>query len=254
MARVSGGAAGTVLYMYDEAGHLIGEYTSTGALTQETIWLGDIPIATIRGSGASNLYYVHADHLGTPTRVTRPSDNKRRWQWNKDPFGTLAVNNNPEALGAFTYNLRFPGQIFDPQAGLHQNMFRDYSPAIGRYVESDPIGLGGGASTYGYVGQDPISYGDFLGLLRECFRRNMIRTYQAETFREETPWSRGREFLMLRPSGQPSSLGVDVIAPTRSVPRVGLGVGLQLRFEWWYAQIVQRRVIEGYRQRYQRAF
>ena len=39
--KKSGGSAGTVLYMYDEAGHTIGEYTSTGALTEETIWLGD---------------------------------------------------------------------------------------------------------------------------------------------------------------------------------------------------------------------
>jgi RHS repeat-associated protein len=55
-----------------------------------------------------------------------------------------------------TYNLRFPGQVFDGQAGLHQNGFRDYEPAIGRYVESDPIGLDGGTNTFGYVGGDPV--------------------------------------------------------------------------------------------------
>jgi RHS repeat-associated protein len=107
---------------------------------------------------------VHADHLGTPIRVTRPTDNKRRWQWRPDPFGTLPVNGNPEAVGAFVYNLRYPGQLFDGQAGLHQNYFRDYSPAIGRYVESDPIGLMGGLNTYGYVGANPISSVDPYGL------------------------------------------------------------------------------------------
>jgi hypothetical protein len=40
-----------VIYMYDFEGHLIGEYTNTGALIQETVWLNDLPIATIRPNG-----------------------------------------------------------------------------------------------------------------------------------------------------------------------------------------------------------
>jgi RHS repeat-associated protein len=63
-----------------------------------------------------------------------------------------------------TYNLRFPGQFFDSQAGLHQNYFRDYDPAVGRYVESDPIGLTAGVNTYVYVGADPMDWFDPDGL------------------------------------------------------------------------------------------
>jgi RHS repeat-associated protein len=163
MARATGGTGGTVLYMYDEAGHVIGEYTSTGALTQETVWLGDIPVATIRPGTPVQIFYVHTDHLNTPRIVTRPSDNKKRWLWDNDTFGTNAPNNNPEALGAFTYNLRFPGQVFDGQAGLHYNYFRDYDSAIGRYVESDPIGLDGGVNTYWYADADPASKNDPTG-------------------------------------------------------------------------------------------
>jgi RHS repeat-associated protein len=47
----------------------------------------------------------------------------------------------------------------------HYNYFRDYDPAIGGYVESDPIGLKGGVNTYGYVGANPLTYSDSLGLV-----------------------------------------------------------------------------------------
>jgi RHS repeat-associated protein len=62
------------------------------------------------------------------------------------------------------YNLRFPGQIFDGQAGLHQNGFRSYDPAIGRYPTGDPIGLLGGINPYAYVDGSPLSEVDPLGL------------------------------------------------------------------------------------------
>ena len=58
----------------------------------------------------------------------------------------------------------FLHQVFDGQAGLHQNNLRDYDPAVGRYVESDPIGLDGGGNTYAYAGGDPADSDDPLGL------------------------------------------------------------------------------------------
>ena len=57
---------------------------------------------------------------------------------------TAAPNQNPSALGTFVFNQRFPGQVFDAETGLFQNMRREYNPRIGRYMQSDPIGLGGG--------------------------------------------------------------------------------------------------------------
>jgi RHS repeat-associated protein len=56
--------------------------------------------------------------------------------------------------------------IFDGQAGLHYNYYRDYDPAVGGYPESDPIGLmGGSLSTYAYAGGNPISNSDPSGLV-----------------------------------------------------------------------------------------
>lgn len=52
----------------------------------------------------------------------------------------------------------------DSETGKHYNYFRDYDPAIGRYLESDPIGMAAGANTYGYVGQSPLLFVDPLGL------------------------------------------------------------------------------------------
>jgi RHS repeat-associated protein len=70
---------------------------------------------------------------------------------------------------SFVYNLRFPGQYFDAETGLNYNDQRDYDPATGRYVESDPIGLAGGSySTYSYAGSDSLRFIDPLGLAASC--------------------------------------------------------------------------------------
>jgi RHS repeat-associated protein len=166
----TGGPAGSVVLFYDEAGHILGEYTSTGALVQETVWMGDIPVATIRPGSPVLVYYVHADHLNAPRMVTQPSSNKIAWRWDTDPFGTAAPNQNPAGLGTFSYNLRYPGQYYDSETGLNQNMARDYDPQVGRYIESDPTGLSAGVNTYEYVRNNPVSLFDRYGLLPgDCY-------------------------------------------------------------------------------------
>jgi RHS repeat-associated protein len=88
------------------------------------------------------------------------------WRWDQqEPFGVNVPDENPSALGAFEFPLRFPGQYADKETNLYFNYFRDYDPAIGRYVESDPIGLLGGLNTYVYVRANPIRFNDPLGLL-----------------------------------------------------------------------------------------
>ncbi|MDP8986408.1 MAG: DUF6531 domain-containing protein [Pseudomonadota bacterium] len=159
--------ATTTTLVYDEAGHLVGEYSGSGALIQETVWLGDLPVATLRpnGSGGISLYYIHADQLNAPRTITRPVDNAIVWRWDTDPFGTTQPNQNPSGLGSFTYNLRFPGQYAQTETGLIYNYFRDYDAASGRYVESDPLGLFGGSySPYVYANSNPLMYIDPFGL------------------------------------------------------------------------------------------
>ena len=163
--RVEKNAGGlTTRYVYDEQGHLLGEYDSMGTLIQETVWLEDMPVATLRPTGAIgaptpiNTYYVLADHLGSPRAVVRPSDNAFMWRWdNTDPFGNNAANENPGGQGQFGYALRFPGQYFDADTSTHYNYYRDYDPAVGRYEQSDPIGLKGGINTYAFAANAPTS-------------------------------------------------------------------------------------------------
>jgi RHS repeat-associated protein len=153
-------------FVYDEGGRLLGEYDGSGNLIQETVWLGDLPIATLQPSstGGVNMFYIHADHLNTPKAITRSADNAVVWRWDQDPFGTAMPNQSPAGLGTFVYNLRFPGQYFDAEIGLYYNYFRDFDPATGRYVESDPLGLGGGSySTYAYANGNPITSDDPTG-------------------------------------------------------------------------------------------
>jgi RHS repeat-associated protein/uncharacterized repeat protein (TIGR02543 family) len=158
----------TTQYAYDEQGHLTGEYNASGHLLQEVLWLGDLPVAVLKPATGQavtpDLYYIHADHLGTPRKITRPGDNKAVWTWESEAFGASLPDPNPSGLGNFVFNLRFPGQYYDQETGLHYNYFRDYDPTTGRYSESDPIGLAGGINTYAYVKGNPTNWIDPLGL------------------------------------------------------------------------------------------
>ena len=81
------------------------------------------------------------------------------WQAAYLPFGEAQLR-----VGTITNNLRFPGQYFDAETGLHYNWNRYYDPATGRYISPDPIGLDGGLNLYAYVGNDPVNLVDPEGL------------------------------------------------------------------------------------------
>jgi RHS repeat-associated protein len=89
------------------------------------------------------------------------------WRWDQqEPFGVNVPDENPSGLGVFEFPLRFPGQYADKETNLHYNATRDYDPGLGRYVESDLVGLEGGISTYAYVDSDPLTSDDPDGLQR----------------------------------------------------------------------------------------
>ena len=165
--KTGGGHAVTTVY--DEAGKWIGDYDGNGNAIQQVIWLDDLPVGLLVGAGTNQkLYYIKADMLGTPRVVIDPTRNVAVWRWDLagEAFGDSAPEQDVDGDGtALVFDMRFPGQRYDSATGLNYNYFRDYDPGAGRYVESDPIGLDGGASAYGYVGAAPFNLIDPLGLL-----------------------------------------------------------------------------------------
>lgn len=119
---------------------------------------------TVTASLAHGVYYIYADQLNAPRVITDTAD-RVVWRWDSEPFGSDMANEDPSNLGTFQYNLRFPGQYYDKETGLHYNYQRDgYDAATGRYTQSDPLGLfGGSLSTYGYANQNPLSFTDPTG-------------------------------------------------------------------------------------------
>ncbi|MBT2748296.1 MULTISPECIES: RHS repeat-associated core domain-containing protein [unclassified Lysobacter] len=154
--------------LYDEAGNWIGDYTTAGIAKQQAVWLGGAPVGVLVGSGTTqSAKYVETDHLGTPRAVIDPIRNVAIWTWSAkgEAFGKDVPNQDPDLDGtAFVFNLRFPGQRFDAGSGFVYNYYRDYDPAVGRYLQSDPIGLNGGASTYAYAFNNSNSFKDPFGL------------------------------------------------------------------------------------------
>ena len=154
-------SAQTIIYHYDQSGNLISETSNTGTPIRDYLWLQSQPIAQIdidSASQADTVNYIHTDHLNTPRLATDPNQ-AITWRWESKAFGNTAS----QSFGV-TINLRFRGQYFDAETGLHYNYFRTYDPSIGQYIESDPIGMNGGTNTFAYVRGNPLRLIDKLGL------------------------------------------------------------------------------------------
>ena len=105
----------------------------------------------------ANYHYFHTDHLGTPQKLTAKGG-ATTWAANYSGFGAATVNTS-----TVTNPIRFPGQYYDSETGLHQNFMRDYDPEVGAYLEQDPYGILTGPNRYGYVYGDPVGLSDPTG-------------------------------------------------------------------------------------------
>jgi RHS repeat-associated protein len=158
--RVSKTVDGDItFFIYQLDGSLLAELDVNGNTLVDYIYLEGKPIAQVRpqSSGAGDTAYIHADHLGAPKAATNQSG-EVIWQVKTTPFGEVYSE-----TGTLAQNQRFPGQYADNESNYSYNYFRDYDPSTGRYIQSDPIGLGGGLNTFAYVYNNPLVYVDPTG-------------------------------------------------------------------------------------------
>ncbi|HED34660.1 MAG TPA: hypothetical protein ENJ08_10685, partial [Gammaproteobacteria bacterium] len=173
-----------IYYVYDPLGRRIAKSSDAGVT--HFLWMDDVlmyegtqknnvrvserlylfepgtfkPLAFVENK---QVYHYHLDHLGTPQEITDARGNIV-WAVSFKAYGNLAVAYENQIEN----NLRFQGQYFDQETGLHYNRFRYYDPNCGRFINQDPIGLAGGNNNYLYV-PNPTGWIDPFGLVaKDC--------------------------------------------------------------------------------------
>ncbi|MCF6293619.1 MAG: hypothetical protein L3J04_09520, partial [Robiginitomaculum sp.] len=149
----------TIHYIYDRDDQLIAEYDGiSGSVLREYVWLGLMPLAIIdHTNGSPVLNFLHSDHLGRPIAAT-DNNGLQVWDGTFTPFGEAVLT-----AGSLSLELRFPGQYRDSETELYYNFTRIYDPSLGRYLQYDTIGLGGGINPFAYVGGNPVGLIDPRG-------------------------------------------------------------------------------------------
>ncbi|WP_080435588.1 RHS repeat-associated core domain-containing protein [Burkholderia ubonensis] len=118
-------------------------------------------------------YFVICNQVGMPERIEDGNGDAVWLAKEIDPYGTVVVAEG----SSVEYDLRWPGHWLQRETGLHVNRFRSYSPMLGRYLQSDPLGLAGGINLYAYP-PNPVAEVDVLGLHTEN-AQNSHTTHEA---------------------------------------------------------------------------
>ncbi|WP_369942103.1 RHS repeat domain-containing protein [Xanthomonas medicagonis] len=148
---VSGAGATTLAFLGQNL--LLADHDASG--WSNYLWFNGDLVGVARNG---QIYAVRTDHLGRPEFATDGSA-QVVWKAYNYAYGRTVIQ---DQMGGIRLGL--PGQYFDSETGLWYNGYRDYDPVIGRYLQSDPLGLTGGVNTYSYANFNPISRIDPLGL------------------------------------------------------------------------------------------
>ena len=161
--EIEDGSGNIERLLYD--GHdLVAEYNASGAIIARYVHGvggGDDPLVAYSGSNAdrNNAEFLYADRLGSIVAAFNRSGGVEAINA-YDEFGVPGDATGSTNTGRF----RYTGQIWIPELGQYHYKARAYSPSLGRFMQTDPIGYADGLNMYAYVGNEPINGTDFFGL------------------------------------------------------------------------------------------
>jgi RHS repeat-associated protein len=184
IVQAENGVWGTSTYLYDPLGHrkqkVVGVNTATSVATDFVLaggqeiadyyetsatWrltvrgAGGLPLVTVvpaAGGGSEEIVYVHHDVKGSTVALTVPGSSGAADTYTYSEYG------QPQSGSWMAYE--YAGYRYDSETGLYYMPARYYSPALGRFVQADPVGFRGGMNLYAYAGNDPVNLMDPMGL------------------------------------------------------------------------------------------